>query len=47
MQAIILKKPVEEEIYKNAREKGMLTIREDAMVKALAGQIPFQEIYNF
>lgn len=47
MQNIILKKPQEQEIYKYARSKGMLTIREDAIVKSIRGDIPFQEIYNF
>jgi type IV pilus assembly protein PilB len=47
MQNIILKNPQEQEIYKYARSKGMLTIREDAIVKSIKGDIPFQEIYNF
>jgi type IV pilus assembly protein PilB len=47
MQNIILKSPQEQEIYKYARSKGMLTIREDAIVKSIKGDIPFQEIYNF
>jgi len=47
MQNIILKNPVENEIYKQARAEGMLTMKEDAMLKALDGIIPFQEVYNF
>lgn len=47
MQDIILKKPQEQEIYKLARSRGMLSIREDAIVKSLNGNIPFQEVYNF
>ncbi len=47
MQNIILKKPQEQEIYKLARSRGMLSIREDAIVKSLNGSIPFQEVYNF
>jgi len=47
MQTIILKKPVEQEIFKLARSRGMLTMREDAIIKALDGQIPFREIYNY
>jgi type IV pilus assembly protein PilB len=47
MQSIILKKPVESEIYHLARSRGMLTIREDGIVKALDGKIPFMEIYNY
>ena len=47
MQNIILKKPQEQEIYKLARSKGMLTVREDAIIKSINGEIPLQEIYNF
>lgn len=47
MQNIILKNPQEQEIYKYARSKGMLTIREDAIIKSIKGEIPLQEIYNF
>jgi len=47
MQTIILKKPVEQEIYKLARSKGMISIREDAIIKGLKGDIPFTEVYNF
>jgi type IV pilus assembly protein PilB len=47
MQAIILKNPTNVEIYKEARKKGMLMMREDAMLKSLQGLIPFTEVYNF
>jgi type IV pilus assembly protein PilB len=47
MQQIILGKPQEQEIYKLARSRGMLTIREDAIVKSTKGLIPFKEVYNF
>jgi type IV pilus assembly protein PilB len=47
MQNIILKKPQEQEIYKLVRSRGMLTIREDAIMKSIKGDIPWQEIYNF
>lgn len=47
MQNIILQKPEEQEIYKLARSRGMLSIREDAIIKSLNGSIPFQEVYNF
>jgi type IV pilus assembly protein PilB len=47
MQGVILKNPVDSEIYKSAREKGMLMMREDAMLKAVNGAIPFTEVYNF
>jgi len=47
MQSIILKHPVEQDIYKLARSRGMLTLREDAIIKSIRGDIPMQEIYNF
>lgn len=47
MQSVILKNPTNEAIYKLARSKGMLQMREDAMLKSLEGVIPFTEVYNF
>lgn len=47
VQSIILKNPIEAEIYKAVRQKGMLMMREDAMLKAVNGIIPFKEVYNF
>lgn len=47
METTILKSPTEAAIYQLARSKGMLTMREDAMLKALDGVIPFTEVYNF
>jgi len=47
MQEIILKKPQEQEIFKLARSRGMITIREDAIIKSMEGFIPFKEVYNF
>ncbi len=46
MQALILKKPVETEVYKLVRQKGFLTMRENAILQCIEGKIPFQEIYN-
>ena len=46
IQNLILKTPGENEIYKMARSKGMLTMMEDAILKSLAGTIPFQEVYS-
>ncbi len=45
MQSIILKSPVESEIYKLARSKGMIIMREDAMIKSIEGKVPFQDAY--
>ena len=47
MQAVILKNPVNSEIYKSARGKGMLMMQEDAMLKSIEGIIPYAEVYNF
>jgi type IV pilus assembly protein PilB len=44
LEQVVLKEPVDEKIYAAARTAGMLTMREDAIVKALAGEIPFEEI---
>lgn len=47
IQKIILTNPIYSEIYKVARRKGMLSMKEDAMLKALDGIIPFREVYNY
>ena len=44
IEAIILKNPTEAEIWKIAREKGMLTMKEDAILKAMNREIPFEEV---
>ncbi len=44
IEDVILKSPVESEIYGVARKKGMLTMREDAIIKAMRKEIPFEEI---
>ncbi len=44
LEHIVLTNPVEEQIYPAARKEGMLTMREDAIVKALSGVIPFSEV---
>jgi type IV pilus assembly protein PilB len=47
LQDVILKNPIYPEIYKVVRNKGMLMMREDAMLKAIDGVIPFTDVYNF
>lgn len=44
LEHIVLTNPVEESVYAAARAKGMYTMREDAIMKALAGEIPFEEV---
>jgi type IV pilus assembly protein PilB len=44
LEAVILTKPTEEEIMKVARQQGMFTMKEDAIIKMLEGVIPFEEV---
>lgn len=44
LEKIILNDPSEGSIYSFARQNGMLTMREDAFLKAFAGTIPFEEV---
>ena len=41
---LLLKSPSEDAVYQLARQKGVMTMREDALLKALAGKIPFEEV---
>ena len=44
MEAVILKNPNEIEITKIARAQGMLTMKEDAIIKAMHRIVPFEEV---
>lgn len=44
IEDVILANPTEPKLYEVARREGMLTMKEDAMLKAFAGEIPFEEI---
>ncbi len=44
MQEVILKSPTENAIYEYARNQGMLTMREDAMIKSTKGILPWSEV---
>ncbi len=44
LEHVVLTTPIEEKVYETARAKGMVTMREDAIMKALAGEIPFEEV---
>lgn len=46
IQQVILKTPTEPELYKITRARGMLTMREDALLKALKGEITMQEVFG-
>lgn len=47
IQELILKGGSEEDIYKAARKNGFMTIKEDAIVKALEHVIPYEEMNVF
>lgn len=44
MEHVILKNPVEDEIFRVARKNGMLTMKEDGILKMFEGKIPFEEV---
>jgi type IV pilus assembly protein PilB len=44
IEKVILKNPVESQIWSVARKQGMHTMKEDAMRKAFTGLIPFSEV---
>ena len=44
IEQIILENPVESKLWEAARAQGMLTMREDAIVKAFDKKIPFSEV---
>lgn len=46
LEKMILNSPSEQDIEKFARAKGMYTMKEDALQKAFAGIIPFEEVHT-
>jgi len=44
LEHIVLTDPVEEKVFAAARAGGMLTMRENAILKALAGEVPFEDV---
>jgi type IV pilus assembly protein PilB len=46
LEHVILTNPVEPAVYEMARKKGMLTMKDDALIKAFRGVIPFEEVSN-
>jgi type IV pilus assembly protein PilB len=44
IEKVILENPIESAIYAEARKEGMLTLKEDAMIKALRKEIPIEEV---
>lgn len=43
VQEVILKKPSESAIYEVVRKKGMITMQEDGLIKAVRGEIPIKD----
>jgi len=46
VQKLIIDKKGEKEITELARSKGMISMKEDAMIKCMDGLIPFSEIHS-
>ncbi len=46
IEHVILTNPIEEEVFKTARNNGMLTMKEDALLRTFKGEIPFEEVSN-
>lgn len=44
IQKLILGRKAEDEIWQAARKKGMISMREDAIIKSLKGIVPFTEV---
>ncbi len=44
IEKIILTNPVDSKLWAAARQQGMRTMREDAIIKAFAGRVPFSEV---
>lgn len=46
IEALILKNASELDLVRLVRQKGMLTMKEDALLKSVRGEVPFQEVNN-
>jgi type IV pilus assembly protein PilB len=44
IEQVILNNPIESEVYKIARKDGLITMKEDAIIKAMRKEIPFEQI---
>ena len=44
IEQVILRDPIESSVFKMARKRGLITMKEDAIIKAMQGIIPFEEI---
>ena len=46
IERAILTTPTEPDIFKIARSKGFITLKEDALFKSMKGLVPFHEVHN-
>ena len=44
LERVILADPTEDAIFEVARSQGMVTMKEDAIIKMLKGEVPFEEV---
>ncbi len=44
LEQIVLTNPTEPLIFKEARRQGMITMREDGVIKVLEGKVGFEEL---
>jgi len=44
LEHLILTDPTEDSLFSVARTRGMMTMKEDAIIKSFNGQVPFSEI---
>jgi type II secretory ATPase GspE/PulE/Tfp pilus assembly ATPase PilB-like protein len=44
IEKLILTKPNENDLYDYARTQGFLTMKDDAVLKSMAGKIPWDEV---
>ena len=47
LEHVVLTSPTEEALYKVLRAKGMITMKEDAIIKTMQRLIPFEEVNHF
>jgi len=44
IEQVILHNPIESEVYKVARKNGLITMKEDAIIKAIQKIVPFEQV---
>ncbi len=44
IEQVILKNPVESEVFKVARKQGLITMKEDAIIKAMERVVPYEDV---